>query len=121
MVLGSAKVMNSTYLALPKGCAFLDQFGQGKAHPRNDHGPTFHATQTVYALFHGRELEQFFQRQQTGFFHQPFNLYRPRTGFQSMRVFSRVGFVGAEFVKIVVSAGTLVSGDVFRGLRTRHC
>ena len=102
------------------GLDFADQFHQRIAHPRDHHGPAFHAAHAVNPLFHGTEFEQVFQGVFARPLDQTLDLDRPGAGLQGVRMPRRIGFVVAKFVKVVVAAGVFVGRDFVDRHRARH-
>ena len=80
----------------------FEQGGKRIAHPGNDHGPAFDTAQPVDPLFHGRELEQFFDIEGTRLADLAFDAHRPGARLQLTRMGRRVALVQAEFIVVVV-------------------
>ena len=80
----------------------FEQGGKRIAHPGNDHGPAFDTAQPVDPLFHGRELEQFFDIEGARLADLAFDAHRPGARLQLARMGRRVALVQAEFIVVVV-------------------
>ena len=103
-----------------QGLDFFDQFSQRITDPRNHHGPTLNAAQTVDPLLLRAEFEQVLNRIRPGLLDHSFNRYGPGFSHQRAGIFGRIGFVGAKLVEVVVSAGVFVLGDLFHRHRPSH-
>ena len=103
-----------------RGLHSLDQFGQGVAHPRHNHGPTFNTAQSVNALFHRRQLQQCVDVNHPGLVHLTFDRDRPGSCLQGACVACGVGLVSAKFVEIVVARHIGISRGLFHGDGRRH-
>src|SRR5271170_4666107 len=69
----------------------------------------------VDALFEGGELQDVVHGEGAGFGDFAFDGDAPRRGFEILRIFRRVGLVGAEFVEIVVVRYIVEWSDLFIG------
>ena len=97
------------------GCrlAFLDQCGQRKADPWNDHRPPFDAAHPVDALFEAERLDEVLQvigALPAGF---PLDGDRPGTGLESGGIPRRLIFVGAELEEVVVGGDGFIRRRFF--------
>src|SRR6266849_1291687 len=97
-------------LGLPRRLHALEQILQGKAYPRNDHGPRLDAAEPVHALLEG-ELQDLLYVEGLGFGAEPLDLDRPwarlQRGLQPLRVL----LVRAELVEVVVGGDIFVRGQ----------
>ena len=90
---------------------FLDEVGERKSDPGNDHRPGFDASMPVDPILERLALEDVFEVPDRRLGHFAFDRHRPRRRFETSRIVGRRVFVGSVLVIIVVGR------DLFPGVR----
>ena len=93
----------------------VDQLTQGKALPRNHHGPGLYATETIDPFLGGDAPEQVIQVIVARFVDRTIDPHRPRAWPQGVSVLRRVALTGPEFVEVVVLGDVIVGRQLVVG------
>jgi len=95
--------------------AALDEVGQGKAVPGDDHRPGLDAAHAVDALLERKPLLQLVDVDAEGLLHQPLHRHGPGPRLEGAGVLRGVRLVRAELVEVVVVGDGLVLGGRLLG------
>ncbi|SSM13014.1 Uncharacterised protein [Klebsiella pneumoniae] len=83
---------------------------QREADPGDHHRPGFHTAHTINALFQREAFGQIVMVKGQRFRHFATDGERPGIGAQATRVRRRIGFIEAEFIKIIVTGDLIFWG-----------
>ena len=83
----------------------LDESCERKAHPGHDHRPGFDTPETINPLLQREFSDEIFETNLERLLHQTSDLDGPRFDRESRGKTLHRGFVGGEFVKVVVATG----------------